>query len=65
MSTPFLNRELSWIEFNQRVLNEALREDLPLLERVTHPVVVDPDPKLAAVARARGKSDFGGKLSRL
>lgn len=34
MSTPYLNRELSWIEFNQRVLNEALRDDLPLLERV-------------------------------
>ena len=34
MSTPYLNRELSWIEFNQRVLNEALRGDLPLLERV-------------------------------
>jgi len=28
--------------------------DLPLLERVTRPVVVDPDPKLAAVARERG-----------
>ncbi len=34
MSVPYLNRELSWLEFNQRVLNEALREDLPLLERV-------------------------------
>jgi polyphosphate kinase len=34
MSVPYLNRELSWIEFNQRVLNEALRNDLPLLERV-------------------------------
>ncbi len=34
MSIPYLNRELSWIEFNQRVLNEAQREDLPLLERV-------------------------------
>ena len=34
MPTPYLNRELSWLEFNQRVLNEALRDDLPLLERV-------------------------------
>ena len=34
MSIPYLNRELSWLEFNQRVLNEALRDDLPLLERV-------------------------------
>jgi polyphosphate kinase len=34
MSTPYLNRELSWVEFNQRVLNEAMRNDLPLLERV-------------------------------
>lgn len=28
--------------------------DLPLLEAVTHPVAVDPDPGLAAVAAARG-----------
>jgi HAD superfamily hydrolase (TIGR01490 family) len=30
--------------------------DLPLLERVTHPVAVDPDPQLDALARARGWS---------
>jgi polyphosphate kinase len=30
----YLNRELSWLEFNQRVLDEALDEANPLLERV-------------------------------
>ncbi|MEP2776881.1 MAG: polyphosphate kinase 1 [Luteolibacter sp.] len=28
------NRELSWLEFNQRVLDQALKADMPLLERV-------------------------------
>ncbi|MBC7979866.1 MAG: polyphosphate kinase 1, partial [Armatimonadetes bacterium] len=32
--TAYTNRELSWLEFNQRVLDQALREKLPLLERV-------------------------------
>jgi polyphosphate kinase len=30
----YINRELSWLEFNQRVLDQALDETNPLLERV-------------------------------
>ncbi len=30
----YTNRELSWLEFNQRVLDQAIKEHHPLLERV-------------------------------
>ena len=30
----YINRELSWIDFNKRVLELAIEEETPLLEKI-------------------------------
>jgi len=30
---PYINRDLSWVDFNERVMIEGLRKEIPLLER--------------------------------
>jgi polyphosphate kinase len=34
MNTKFRSKEISWLSFNERVLQEASREDVPLIERL-------------------------------
>jgi len=36
----FFSRELSWIEFNARVLQEAKKKEYPLLERLKFLTIV-------------------------
>lgn len=46
-------RGLRWSDLAQSAFYSDSHNDLPLLERVTHPVAVDPDEKLEAEARRR------------
>lgn len=32
---PYVNRDISWMYFNSRILREAMRNDVPLLERLS------------------------------
>ena len=46
-------RSLAWTDIDTTFYTDSLN-DLPLLERVTHPVATNPDDKLRALARERG-----------
>lgn len=53
-----VTRLASWLESQGRRSDDAWfysdsHNDVPLLEQVAHPVAVDPDPKLAALAETR------------
>lgn len=56
-----VQRLQSWLDERGMDLSDSWfysdsHNDLPLLEQVTHPVAVDPDPNLASIAQARGWS---------
>ena len=66
----FFNRDLSWLDFNERVLEEGLRRDLPLFERFRFLAIVAANfdeffmVRVAAIKRAM-KSGLSGDPSGL
>ncbi len=64
-SDRYINRELSWLEFNQRVLDEAVDETNPLLERVKFFCIVSSNLDEFFEVRVAGiKQQIQGGVSR-
>lgn len=65
----YLNRELSWIEFNDRVLREGKRSDIPLLEQLNFLSIVTSNfneffqVRVASVKRLLKNSPGGKDIS--
>jgi len=54
MTERFINRELSWLEFNDRVLREGLSPDVPLLDRFKYLAIVSSNLDEAMMIRVAG-----------